>query len=206
MGSKKYSRRGSWDDPDLPVFEKFKHRPPIDKRKFHPRPVANETGDFRCVRCKAWVSGDSSLSGVVHRNHCPFCLTSRHVDAVRTGDRSSTCRAAMRPIGLSVKESPNRYASGEGELMLIHECLGCGKLSINRIAADDPAERLVVLHNESAHLERALVHRIASQGIRLLGRNDLNLVLTRLYGVSNIALAEILGQVNSEPAMIDIED
>jgi hypothetical protein len=45
------------------------------------------------------------------------------------GDRKSTCGSMMKPIGLMTRRN--------GEMVLIHECLGCGKQDPNRIAADD---------------------------------------------------------------------
>ncbi len=50
----------------------------------------------------------------------------------------------MQPIGLTVKPGRDKFGvDGFGELMLIHRCKDCGKLSINRIAADDITERLL---------------------------------------------------------------
>ncbi|WP_420871372.1 RNHCP domain-containing protein [Lysinibacillus xylanilyticus] len=37
------------------------------------------------------------------RNHCPKCLFSKHVDTV-PGDRASTCKGLMRPIGVDYTE------------------------------------------------------------------------------------------------------
>ena len=68
-------------------------------------------------------------SGGRHRNHCPFCLYSKHVDAGRSGDRASACGALMAPIGAF--QRPN------GEHVVVHRCLGCGFERFNRIAADD---------------------------------------------------------------------
>jgi len=70
-----------------------------------------------------------TLGGGRHRNHCPFCLHSRHVDEARPGDRASRCRALMAPIGVFVRRS--------GEQVLVHRCLGCGIERWNRVAADD---------------------------------------------------------------------
>ena len=135
------------------------------------------------------MESDPEMAGVKHRNHCPYCLHSRHLDEIKPGDRRSDCRAAMRPIGLTLKASHNKYGSDDGELMLIHHCLGCGALSINRIAADDNAEQLLAVFNTSAGLERDLRVDIARQGIRLLNPDDLNLVLMRLYGTPNIDIS-----------------
>ena len=70
-----------------------------------------------------------TVSGGKHRNHCPLCLTSRHVDAARPGDRACPCRALMPAVGT--------YFRPGGEQMLVHLCNGCGAERTNRIAADD---------------------------------------------------------------------
>jgi hypothetical protein len=82
---------------------------------------------FKCGRCKQFIG--APVSGGRHRNHCPNCLYSRHVDDTMPGDRKSDCHAMMRPLGLVSRRN--------GEQVLIHECLGCGKHDPNRIAADD---------------------------------------------------------------------
>ena len=81
--------------------------------------------------------------------------------------------------------------------MLIHRCLGCGKLSINRIAADDNSERLLSVFDHSGEMDSYLLGRFEEQGIRLLGRNDLNLVLSRLFGNSGIRIEELIPEMES---------
>lgn len=90
-----------------------------------PRTEADQA--FRCVHCKQFIG--APITGGKHRNHCPNCLWSRHVDARVPGDRRSDCHAAMEPIGRIVRRN--------GEQVLVHECRGCGKHDPNRIAADD---------------------------------------------------------------------
>ena len=91
---------------------------------------------FACKHCGT-SSRRLDLSGVQNRNHCPYCLWSRHLDLTEAGDRLSACKSPMRPIGLTVKATRKKYGPGRGELMLIHLCTECNTLSINRIAADD---------------------------------------------------------------------
>jgi ribosome biogenesis GTPase len=67
-------------------------------------------------------------AGGEHRNHCPNCLSSLHVDN-KPGDRASLCKGIMEPIGVWVRKN--------GEWAVIHRCRSCGALSSNRIAADD---------------------------------------------------------------------
>ncbi|MFP4549384.1 MAG: RNHCP domain-containing protein [Spirochaetales bacterium] len=82
-----------------------------------------------CVHCGR--SFPDQAPGTGQRNHCPFCLWSRHVD-VRPGDRASLCAKPMEPVALWVAES--------GELRVIHRCSGCGILKPNRLAGDDSEE------------------------------------------------------------------
>jgi DNA-directed RNA polymerase subunit RPC12/RpoP len=81
---------------------------------------------FRCRHCGADVL--QHALGTAHRNHCPRCLWSRHLDD-RPGDRSADCGALMEPIAISVR--------GRGEWVLIHRCRDCDALRLNRTAGDD---------------------------------------------------------------------
>lgn len=42
-----------------------------------------------------------------------------------------------------------------GELMLVHECRGCDKLSINRIARDDYEDEILNVFEQSLQLDPA---------------------------------------------------
>ncbi|MBC2873880.1 MULTISPECIES: RNHCP domain-containing protein [Streptomyces] len=91
--------------------------------------------DFKCAGCRLDVSLDAPGTG--HRNHCPNCLVSLHVDARIPGDRAASCRGRMEAVSMSARP--------DGEWMLIHQCLSCGELSANRIAGDDNPLALVRL-------------------------------------------------------------
>ncbi|GAA1040622.1 hypothetical protein GCM10009557_62420 [Virgisporangium ochraceum] len=82
---------------------------------------------FRCGHCGVDVSLDAP--GTSHRNHCPHCLWSRHLDRNVPGDRRAGCSGAMEPIAVTVR--------GERRWVLIHRCTGCGRLRLNRTAGDD---------------------------------------------------------------------
>jgi hypothetical protein len=139
---------------------------------------------FTCKQCQGTVYTHPIISGVQNRNHCPYCLWSRHVDWMRAGDRLSACKAIMQPIGLTVKQNRNRYAAGwTGELMLVHCCSECGKLSINRIAGDDQAERLMEIFHASLGLEQTTRHNLKENGIRLLDGQTAWLVERQLIGI-----------------------
>ncbi len=90
-------------------------------------PVVEPNGtSFRCINCGEQVTPDDS--GTRHRNHCPKCLWSVHLDH-QPGDRASCCGAPMEPVAVWVRKG--------GEWAIIHRCRECGELSSNRVAADD---------------------------------------------------------------------
>jgi hypothetical protein len=74
--------------------------------------------------------------GTAHRNHCPSCLWSRHVDD-KPGDRAAQCGAAMEPLAITVR--------GDGEWVVVHRCTGCDELHLNRSAGDDNVYMLLQL-------------------------------------------------------------
>ena len=88
--------------------------------------MAEQRIETPCKACGALVTPEGAASR--HRNHCPHCLSSLHVDE-EPGDRACTCRGIMEPVGVWVRKG--------GEWALIHRCRACGALRSNRIAADD---------------------------------------------------------------------
>jgi len=82
---------------------------------------------FTCKSCGAPVTPEGA--GTRHRNHCPQCLSSVHLDEEEPGDRASVCGGLMEPIGVWVRKN--------GEWAIIHRCKLCGALDSNRVAADD---------------------------------------------------------------------
>ena len=136
--------------------------------------------DFTCKYCGYFVSARTSISGVVNRNHCPYCLHSRHVDLFEAGDRLCACKALMEPVGLAFKRTRDKYANGtQGELMLVHRCVSCGDLSINRIAADDDTVKIM---NILGLRSDPLAHQCRAEGIALLMEDDLYQVEKALFG------------------------
>jgi hypothetical protein len=146
------------------------------------RSAGREIG-FTCLNCKQHVSVDIYFSGVRNRNHCPHCLYSRHVDLHKAGDRLAACKAKMRPIGLTLKQSRNKYRPS-GEVMLIHLCEGCGKVSLNRIAADDLVDRLLAVFDQGLELDQQVKLQLEQEGIHLLDATQRELVEVALLGHS----------------------
>src|SRR5687767_14815111 len=130
-------------------------------------------GDFKCAHCRVVVPSAHVVSGVNNRNHCPYCLWSCHLDLYAAGDRLSARKAPMKPIGLTMKRGRNKYQrEARGELMLIHQCTECKALSINRIAADDEAEMVVAIFQESIRLEGSIHTLCQEYGITVLKTED----------------------------------
>lgn len=87
---------------------------------------------FTCRNCGYPVS--PAGAGSDHRNHCPNCLCSVHLD-IEPGDRESDCGGLMEPVAVWVRKN--------GEWAIIHRCRRCGALSSNRVAADDNPVKLM---------------------------------------------------------------
>lgn len=142
-----------------------------------------QEASFRCAHCHYQVSASHLLAGVQNRNHCPYCLWSRHVDSLKAGDRLASCKAEMKPIGLTLKATRKKYGPAKaGELMLIHQCQGCGKISINRIAADDTPARLLEVFHASFDLAEEVKGQLVESGIAMLLPEDEQIVGEQLFG------------------------
>ena len=87
---------------------------------------------FTCRSCGRLVTPEGAGSG--HRNHCPNCLTSLHLD-IEPGDRAADCGGLMEPVAVWVRKG--------GEWAVVHRCRRCGALASNRAAADDNPIKLM---------------------------------------------------------------
>ena len=93
----------------------------------------NDSG-FICGNCGKEVPP----LGYSSRNHCPFCLYSRHLD-VNPGDRASDCGGLMRPV--AVVTHPKKG------FVITHKCLDCGAERNNKMQTDDDTSLLIKLTN-----------------------------------------------------------
>lgn len=85
---------------------------------------------FKCENCKKLVrpANDGKC-----RNHCNFCLYSKHLD-ISPGDRKHPCKGLMEPIKLEKR----------GNIMYIqHCCLKCKIKKWNKIHKDDKITRIL---------------------------------------------------------------
>jgi hypothetical protein len=94
--------------PDAPSGARFTH--------------LNEA--FTCLRCGEAVP--PRRGGC--RNHCPFCLMSRHVD-VLPGDRANPCGGAMPAVDYDL--------DGKKGLVLLFRCETCGEITRCVAARED---------------------------------------------------------------------
>ncbi len=102
------------------------------EKNYYKNHACNEI--FICKVCGREVIPEGAGSG--HRNHCPNCLVSLHLDNT-PGDRASDCGGHMEPIAVWVKSN--------GEWSILHRCRQCGKIGANQIAADDNPMKLMSL-------------------------------------------------------------
>lgn len=82
----------------------------------------NDSG-FVCGHCGKEVLPLGSSS----RNHCPFCLWSRHLD-ILPGDRAATCKGMMEPV----RVEPDARRG----FVILHRCTLCGYTGRNRAVPD----------------------------------------------------------------------
>ena len=108
----------------MAVYKNGKKKKASEEKGYYMTHASEEV--FVCKSCGKEVHPEGAGTG--HRNHCPNCLSSVHLDTV-PGDRDAECGGTMDPIAVWVRK--------DGEWALVHRCRRCGTLSSNRIAADD---------------------------------------------------------------------
>ena len=87
--------------------------------------------EFICENCGKKVP----KLGYSCRNHCPFCLYSKHVD-IEPGDRAEKCHGLLEPIG--IEKNKKGY-------IIIFKCKKCGKIRKNKVAEDDDMDKIIEL-------------------------------------------------------------
>ena len=88
--------------------------------------------EFECENCGKHVK----KLGYSCRNHCPYCLFSKHVD-INPGDRASDCKGHLIPIGIE-KNKKRGYK-------ILYKCDKCGISTKNVMATDDNMEQIIKL-------------------------------------------------------------
>ena len=139
---------------------------------------------FRCAQCRHLICLSDGI-GTLHRNHCPFCLWSLHVDT-KTGNRASSCHGRMEPVGLTFKHNGfDKYDRPRvGDVMLVHFCKACGTININRIAGDDCTDRIFSVFGNQQRLASSVTRKIGEMGICLMGAKDVERLNVAILGRS----------------------
>ena len=88
--------------------------------------------EFICDNCGKKVP----KLGYSCRNHCPYCLHSKHVDK-NPGDRKETCHGDLEPISLEI--------NGKKGYVIIFKCKKCGAIRKNKAADDDNMDLIIEL-------------------------------------------------------------
>ncbi len=84
---------------------------------------------FTCENCGRKVE----KLGYTARDHCPFCLYSKHVD-LNPGDRLNPCKGLLKPVGIE---------KFKGTFKLLYQCTRCGKEHKNIMAKDDDMNAII---------------------------------------------------------------
>ena len=92
---------------------------------------------FICENCHKEIPVHPKWSA---RNHCPFCLFSKHLDEEFPWDRNSKCLWLMPPIDIDYKK--NKWN------MIKHRCIKCNKEMLNKVAPDDQFLEFVKKRNK----------------------------------------------------------
>jgi DNA-directed RNA polymerase subunit RPC12/RpoP len=86
---------------------------------------------FICENCGMKVN----ILGYTSRDHCPYCLYSKHVD-INPGDRLNECKGLLVPI--DIEKFKDTYK-------IIYKCQKCNELHKNIIAKDDDMNEIIKL-------------------------------------------------------------
>ena len=94
--------------------------------------------EFICENC----GKDVKKLNYTSRDHCPYCLHSKHVD-INPGDRANTCKGLLVPI--EIEKFKNTYK-------IIYKCKKCDQIHKNVIATDDDFEKIIDLSIKKGEL------------------------------------------------------
>lgn len=90
---------------------------------------------FICENCHKEVSP----LGYTARDHCPYCLYSKHVD-INPGDRENTCKGLLKPIG--IEKFKDTYK-------ILYQCEKCHEFHKNIVAKDDDMNMIIKISSNN---------------------------------------------------------
>jgi hypothetical protein len=88
--------------------------------------------DFTCEQC------DHQVKGTGYTDHCPHCLTSKHVDN-NPGDRENSCCGLMKIERIEIER---------GEYILNYYCTVCGAKKRNKVQEEDNFDELIKIQKK----------------------------------------------------------
>ena len=91
--------------------------------------------EFICENCGRKVS----KLGYSCRNHCPYCLHSKHVDK-NPGDRAEECHGDLAPVSLEI--------DGKKGYIIKKKKKKCGAIRRNKAAKDDNMDLIIKLSSK----------------------------------------------------------
>ena len=91
--------------------------------------------NFICKNCHKEVK----KLGYTARDHCPYCLYSKHVD-INPGDRQNSCQGLLKPIG--IEKFKDTYK-------ILYRCEKCGEDHKNIIAKDDDMNMIIKISSNN---------------------------------------------------------
>lgn len=86
---------------------------------------------FICENCNNYVD----KLGYSSRDHCPYCLFSKHVD-INPGDRKNKCQGLLVPY--QIEKYKNTYK-------IVYKCSICNTIHKNIVAIDDDFDQIINL-------------------------------------------------------------
>lgn len=91
--------------------------------------------EFVCENCGKNVD----KLGYTARDHCPFCLYSKHVD-INPGDRQNNCRGLLKPV--DIEKFKDTYK-------IIYKCEKCNMEHKNIMSNDDNMDLIIELSKKN---------------------------------------------------------
>lgn len=91
--------------------------------------------EFICENCGKNVSTLEYSA----RDHCPYCLYSKHVD-INPGDRANDCCGLLKPIAIE---------KFKDTFKIVYKCTKCNQIHKNVIANDDDMNLIIELTKET---------------------------------------------------------
>lgn len=91
---------------------------------------------FICENCGEMVEKLNYTA----RDHCPFCLFSKHVD-INPGDRLNSCQGLLKPIGIE------KYRDS---FKIIYKCQKCKENHKNIMSNDDNMDLIIELSKNNS--------------------------------------------------------